>query len=257
MSAKRIWQPNKLPFDLGLGTTAALAIALLGAAFVRGYSGFGFSAIFIAFSALLTNPLPLIPVVFACEMLMTVFQARGIRGHVDWRRALTLLAGAAIALPFSVYTILSIGEGPARLVISSIILVMALILLSGWTLRNRIGTGGNIAVGIASGMANGAGVGGLPVAASLAAQPIPAHIFRATMIVYLTGVDLMTMPLMWAGGLVTWDTAIAAAMAFPILGLGVFLGGRQFLSASPDGFRRFAVFLLLALSVLGLMRALI
>ena len=93
------WQPNRLPFDLGPGTTAALAIALLGAAFVRGYSGFGFSAIFIAFAALLTNPLPLIPVIFACEITMTAFQARAIRPHVDWPRALTLLAGAAVALP--------------------------------------------------------------------------------------------------------------------------------------------------------------
>ena len=244
-----------MPFDLGPGTAAALAIALLVAAFVRGYSGFGFSAIFIAFSALLTNPLPLIPVVFACEMLMTVFQARGIRGQIDWKRALTLLAGAALALPFSVAFILSIGAENARLVVSAIVFVMALVLLSGWTLKRLIGTPGNLAVGVASGMANGAGVGGLPVAATLAAQPIPAQVFRATMIVYLTGVDLMTMPLLWMGGLVTWDTAIGLAMAFPILGVGVYLGGQRFLSTSPDNFRRFAVILLLVLSALGLVRA--
>ncbi|WP_342071807.1 sulfite exporter TauE/SafE family protein [Yoonia algicola] len=245
-----------LPFDLGPGTAAALAIALLGAAYVRGYSGFGFSAIFIAFAALVTNPLPLIPVVFACEILMTAFQARGIRGHVDWRRVLYMLGGAAVALPFSVSVMLSVGADTARIIISTIILVMSLILLTGWTLQRRIGALGHGGVGMISGACNSAGIGGLPVAAFMSAQPMQAATFRATMIVYLTGLDMITLPLLWAGGLVTWDTAIGLVMAFPLLGLGVWLGGRQFLSASPSTFRRFAVMLLMTLSVLGLLRAL-
>lgn len=228
---------------------------MLGAAFVRGYSGFGFSAIFIAFAALVTNPLPLIPVVFACEILMTVFQARSIRGHVDWRRVLYMLCGAAIALPFSVTVMLSVGVDTARIVISVIILVMSLVLMSGWTLQRRIGPLGHGGVGMISGACNSAGIGGLPVAAFMSAQPMQAAAFRATMIVYLTGLDIITLPLLWAGGLVTWDTAIGLVMAFPLLGLGVWLGGRRFLSASPSTFRRFAVMLLMTLSVLGLLRA--
>ncbi|MFO7804994.1 MAG: sulfite exporter TauE/SafE family protein [Paracoccaceae bacterium] len=246
-----------MPFDLAPGLAAALAAALLGAAYVRGYSGFGFSAIFIAFAALLTDPLPLVPVVFACEMLMTLFQARGIRPHIDWRRALTLLAGAAVILPFSVTLILSLGEGATRLAVSVIVGAMALILLSGWTLHRRVGPLGHAGAGALSGVFNAAGIGGLPVAAFLTAQPIPPAIFRATMIVYLTGLDLMTLPLMWAGGIVTWDTARAAALAFPVLGVGVWLGGRRFGSTSPEGFRTVAISLLLLLSALGLIRALL
>ncbi|MEM8536964.1 MAG: TSUP family transporter [Pseudomonadota bacterium] len=245
-----------LPFDFGPGTAAALAVALLGAAFIRGYSGFGFSAIFIASAALITNPLPLIPVVFACEIAMTAFQASGIRGQVDWRRVTWLLGGAAVALPFSVGFILSVGDTTVRLLISGIILLLSLVLLSGWYLRHAVGGPGHGAIGVLSGACNSAGVGGLPVAAFLTAQPVTASRFRATMIVYLTGLDLITLPLLWAGGLVTWDTALGVALAFPVLGIGVWLGGRQFLAASPETFRRFAVFLLLSLSVLGLIRAL-
>ncbi len=246
-----------MPFDLAPGLAAALVAALLGAAYVRGYSGFGFSAIFIAFAALLTDPLPLIPVVFACEMLMTLFQARGIRPHIDWRRAFTMLAGAAVILPFSVTLILSLGENATRLAVSAIVGVMALVLLSGWTLKRRVGAVGHAGTGAVSGLFNAAGIGGLPVAAFLTAQPIPPAIFRATMIFYLTGLDLMTLPLMWAGGVVTWDTARAAALAFPILGLGVWLGGRRFGRTSPEGFRTVAISLLLLLSALGLIRALL
>ncbi|MDG1861955.1 MAG: sulfite exporter TauE/SafE family protein [Yoonia sp.] len=246
-----------MPFDLDTTTLAALSIALFGAAFVRGYSGFGFSAIFIAFASLLTNPVPLVPVVFSCEILMTFVQARGIRGHIDWRRALTLLAGATVVLPFSVWFILSTGEQTARLVVSGIVLIMSLILLTGWTIKRKIGATGHMGTGMVSGLFNAVGIGGLPVAAFMTAQPIAAATFRATMIVYLTGLDLITLPIMWAGGGVTWDTAKAAAFAFPILLAGVLLGGRQFLSASPTTFRKFAVMLLLTLSLLGLVRILI
>ncbi|WP_341369094.1 sulfite exporter TauE/SafE family protein [Yoonia sp. BS5-3] len=244
-----------LPFDLTPGVTAALALALIGAAFVRGYSGFGFSAIVITFAAIFTNPLPLIPVVFACEMLMTIFQARGIRPDIDWRRVGAMLAGAAIVLPLSVGIILSVGEDMVRLIVSTLVLIMSLVLLSGWTLQRAIHAPGHLGVGIISGVCNGAGVGGAPVAVFMAAQPMPPAVFRATMIAFLTGLDLITLPLLWVGGLVTWETAIGAALAFPLLGLGVWLGGRQFLSTPPAAFRRFAVFLLLILSGAGLIRA--
>ena len=243
-----------MPFDLGAGVSAALAVALFGAAIVRGYSGFGFSAIFIAFAALITNPIPLIPVVFGCEILMTAFQARGIRGHIAWHPIFALLTGAAIVLPFSVAFILSIGPEAARFSVSLVILAMSLLLFSGWTLKRQIKAPGHFAVGMVSGLCNSAGVGGLPVATFLTAQPLPPAAFRATMIVYLTGLDLITFPLLWAGGLVSLDTAIALAIAFPILSLGVWLGGRQFLSAKPSTFRKFAVILLLGLSTIGLIR---
>ena len=244
-------------FDLSLWQLSVLSIALLGAAYVRGYSGFGFSAIFIAFAALITNPLPLIPVVFTCEILMTALQARGIRSHVDWRRVGALLLGAAVALPFAISVILSVGDQTARLIVSGIVFTMALVLLTGWTINRRIPLAGFTGVGVISGMCNAVGIGGLPVAAFLTAQPIAAATFRATMIVYLTGLDLITLPLMYHGGLVTQDTIIAAGFAFPLLALGVWLGGRQFLEASPKTFRKFAVMLLLTLASLGLFRALI
>lgn len=244
-------------FDLSLAQIAALTIALVGAAYVRGYSGFGFSAIIIASASLITNPLPLVPVVFACEILMTAFQARCIRPHIDWRRVGALLLGAAIVLPFSVTALLALGEDTARLVISAIVLIMSLILLSGWTLTRTIGAAGHAGVGIASGLCNAAGIGGLPVAAFMTAQPMAAATFRATMIVYLTGLDLITLPWLWHGGMITTDTALGVVYAFPFLGLGLWLGSQKFGKASPQGFRKFTIAILLILSALGLIRAIL
>lgn len=244
-----------MPFGYGPGLLAALAVALFIAAFVRGYSGFGFSAVVIAFATLVTDPRPLIPVLFACEILLSALQARSIRGHVDWRRSGLLLIGAAVAVPVSVWALVQVSAEVARLALSGIVGGLSLVLLSGWQLRRPLGPAGHVAVGAVSGLANGAGVGGLPVAALLAAQPIPAALFRGTLVVYITGMDLMTLPMMGVAGLISGETLLAMALALPFLTAGILLGGRRFLHASPQEFRRLTVILLLVLAVLGLVRA--
>ncbi len=243
-----------LPFDLSSGQGLYLAAALFAAAMIRGFSGFGFSAIFIILAALITNPLPLIPVVFSCEIAMTAFQARDIRPHVDWRRALALLGGAAVATVPAISLMARLGEDEARLAISCLILGLSLVLLSGWQLARPVGRNGNLGVGALAGIANSAGVGGLPVAAFLTAQPVSPAVFRATMIVFLTGIDLMALPVMAANGLVGPQTLTGILLAFPVLALGIWAGSRGFAAVSQVHFRRAVVLLLTLLALFNIAR---
>ncbi|OED46465.1 sulfite transporter TauE/SafE [Rhodobacteraceae bacterium (ex Bugula neritina AB1)] len=244
----------ELPFDLSTGQGAFLAAALFAAALIRGFSGFGFSAIFIILAALITNPLPLIPVVFSCEIAMTGFQARGIRPYIDWRRAFALLAGAAIATVPAIAIMSRLGEYEARLAISCLILVLSLILLSGWQVSRPVGRNATAGVGALSGIANSAGVGGLVAAAFLTAQPVAPAVFRATMIVFLTGIDVMALPVMAANGLVGPQTLTGILLAFPILGLGIWAGSLTFQAVSQTLFRRAVVLMLTALSLINIAR---
>jgi uncharacterized membrane protein YfcA len=243
-----------LPFDLSSGQGLYLAAALFVAAMIRGFSGFGFSAIFIILAALTTNPLPLIPVVFSCEIAMTAFQARGIRPHVDWHRAFALLGGAAVATVPAIAIMARLDEQAARLAISCLILGLSLVLLSGWQMARPVGRNGNLGVGALAGIANSAGVGGLPVAAFLTAQPVPPAVFRATMIVFLTGIDLMALPVMAANGLVGPQTLSGILLAFPVLGLGIWAGSRGFVAVSQVQFRRAVVVLLTLLALFNIAR---
>ena len=56
-------------------------------------------------------------------------------------------------------------------------------------------------------------------------------------------------------GLITSDTWVAALISLPLLAIGVWLGGRRFISASPENFRRMAISLLAFLAVLGLLKS--
>lgn len=246
-----------LPFDLDALSAVYLAVVLFGAAFVRGYSGFGLSALVIAGAGLVTDPLHLVPVVLMADVMLTAAQARGIWRHIDWRRVLTMFAGALVGVPAGLATLSAIGADGTRLAISVFILAMCAVLWWGWTFRQTVGTGGHVGAGLVSGFANAAGVGGLPVAAFFAAQNMPAAAFRATLIVYFTVMDLWTLPLMGRQGIITQDSFVALAWGMPLFLMGIHLGGRHFLAAQPQEFRRFAIVLLAILAILGLVKAVI
>jgi hypothetical protein len=244
-----------LPFGLGIGEAAFLAAALFGAAFVRGYSGFGFAALSMSAAALVMNPLQFVAVVLVVDFAMTAQQARDIRPDIDWRRVAALSAGAVVGVPAGVWVLSSVGVDAVRLFLSVFILVMCALLLAGLALPRPAGAAAHGGVGVVSGLANAAAVGGLPVAVFFAAQPIAPAVFRATLIAYFTFLDFLTVPALWAAGFVTAETITAAILAAPFLAAGIWAGGRAFRRGNPQGFRRFAILVLAALALLGLWRS--
>jgi hypothetical protein len=244
-------------FGLGLGAAIWMGVAILVAAFIRGYSGFGYSAIVIAASGVVTNPLHFVATVVILETAMSLQAFRGVGSQIDWRRVGLMMAGAVVGLPLGLWVLTGVSENTARAVISVYILIMCCVLLAGWRLRAEVRGGPNVVAGLVSGLANAPGMGGLPVAAFFAAQPMAAATFRATLIAYFPILDLYSAPLYWWHGLVTWNTLWIALAALPLTFLGNWLGSRHFLNTDPKDFRRFAIILLAGLAALGLIKAVI
>jgi uncharacterized protein len=246
-----------MPYDLGPMALVWMAAATFVAGFVRGYSGFGFSAMVIAASSLVTNPLNFVFVVVLLETVMSLQAAKGAGPDVDWKRVGWLLGGAAIGLPIGLWVLTGVSEATARAVISGYVLMMCGVLLAGWRLRAEVAGAANGVVGVISGLANAPGMGGLPVAAFFAAQPMPASVFRATLIAFFPLLDLYSAPLYWLAGMVSWDAVWASVLLLPVTLLANWLGGRHFFGTDPQDFRRFAIVLLAGLAALGLGKALL
>jgi uncharacterized protein len=244
-----------MPYELGPLAVGWMLLATFVAGFVRGYSGFGFSAMIVAASSLVTNPLNFVFVVVILETVMSIQAAKGAGPDVDWRRVVWLMGGAAIGLPLGLWVLTGVGEDTARAVISAYVLLMCAVLLVGWQLRTEVAGAGNGVAGFVSGLANAPGMGGLPVAAFFAAQPMSATVFRATLIAYFPLLDLYSAPLYWLAGMVSWDALWASLLLLPVTLLANWLGGRHFFGTDPQDFRRFAIVLLAGLAALGLGKA--
>lgn len=244
-----------MPFGLSPGEAALVALGMVVAGYVRGYSGFGFAALVMSFAALVTDPFPFVAVVILADIVMTAGQARGIWAHIDWRRVVTLFVGALVGVPAGVVALQAVGLDLGRLVLSAFVLVMCALLWLGFSIRNQ-GDGQHVGVGVISGFANAMAVGGLPVAVFFTAQSVPPVVFRATVIAYFTALDLWSLPVLWMAGRITEDSFVATAFGLPFMLAGLWAGGKKFNKASPQDFRKFAILLLAVLSVAGIWKSL-
>jgi len=236
-------------------TLSALALVVFGAGYVRGFSGFGFSAIVVSAMALIMDPVVIIVMVMIFEICASLFQVKNAWRHIDKPQLSRLLGGAMIGMPVGVTVLVMLDVNAVRIIISLLILSLCLVLLSGWSLKNRPGTIGQLLVGVGSGLANSAAIGGLPVGLFLTAQNTEPLRFRANMIGYLFTLDIIGIAIMAYHDRFSTDIVLTAMALLPVMFAGVYLGSRQFFSTPPTSFRRLVIILLILLSLAGLAKS--
>ena len=240
-------------------STPALLIMISGlmlASLARGYSGFGFSALLIASWSIVTEPAKAIALALILEVAASIFQALSVWKDVPWKRVGLLMAGAIIGTPIGVLILKHTDERILRMGIAGFVFLGAMALLAGWKLKARANQAGISGVGFVSGVCNGAvGMGGMPVAIFLTADGDSPKRIRASVVAYFFLVDLAGILFLAREGFVGVESFSLAILALPILLLGMWAGGRHFLGATPEGFRRISLGLLLLLAMIGMARA--
>ncbi|WP_168769454.1 sulfite exporter TauE/SafE family protein [Yoonia sediminilitoris] len=240
--------------NLPLPVAIWFAVVLFGASYVRGFSGFGFTAVLMIG---LSTGLPIaeiVPLSIALELAASAAQARGILRNVDWKKLAILAVTGALSTPIGIYSLAFMHDLALRILVLAFILGASCYLVlsrrhprrfSGWTYA---------LAGASVGIINGAtALSGLVLALFLALTDNSPAKIRATMIAYLFLADF------WAGGILLaagfYDSIIFAriAVSLPVLALGVWLGSRHFAAARPETFRHVVLWLLLVLSGLGLL----
>jgi len=246
------------PLALDWATLVFTVAVILLAAVVRGYSGFGFSAIVVTGLTLALPPAEVVPIALLLEIAASLGMLRYVRTEISWHLVRWLLLGAALGMPAGFLLLGAVPADAMRVVISLLVLALSLLIWCGFRLRGASGGGGTFATGVVSGVANGsAAIGGLPVVVFLLSTATGAAMTRATLIFYFMVGDIYGTAVAATHGLVVGETLARAGVLLLPLYLGVALGNRRFLKSPPETFRRLALLLLMALSVLGLLRAVV
>ena len=232
-----------------------MAVVFL-AGVVRGFAGFGFSALTVAGMSLVISPARVVPVAFMLEVLASLTLLRSVWSDIDWKWLRPLLIGNALTIPLGVAALALVREGPLRALVSTVILIAAVLLLAGLRAPWPDGRGLRLGTGLASGVFNGlAAIGGMIVAVMLLSTSISAAAARATLIVLFLVTDLYS--LAWAGGTGLIDSSAALWAAWLVLPMviGIAVGHRRFLKVDEAQFRRAVLTLLAFVAALGLLRA--
>ena len=234
---------------------AAMAVVLL-AGIVRGFAGFGFSALTVAGMSLFVSPAQVVPAAFVLEVVASIALLRSVWRDIDWHWLRPLLIGNAMAIPVGVWMLAIVPDTPLRAIVSGVILLAATSLLLGVRAPWPDSSGVRLATGFASGIFNGlAAIGGMVVAVMLFSTTIPAAAARATMVTMFLATDLYSLG--WAGGAGLLDANLLrwiAWLVMPML-IGIAIGSRHFVDVSEERFRRIVLRVLAVVAALGLLRA--
>lgn len=234
---------------------AAAAIIFL-AAIVRGYSGFGFSLLAITALSLIYPPAAVIPSIFLLEIAASIHMLPSIWREIHWRSIAWLILGSIAGTPLGVAALSHFPPAPMTLALAVFVLTATLLLWRGFALRTMPNAPATLAIGTAAGAANGAfGIGGPPVILFYFASPAGHAAGRASLVFYFLATDLIGLGFMSRDGLVTWESAVKAAVFLPALAAGVWLGSRSFRSADPAKFRRIVLIVLAVLAVITAVKA--
>jgi uncharacterized membrane protein YfcA len=239
----------------------ALSVAVVAVsvgAYVRGYSGFGSSLIWISGMSIVFAPVVVVPAVYIMELVASARLVPFVWRDADWRSLRWLIPGACLGLPPGLYLLSTLPPGPVRVAIALVVVGATIVLSRGFALKAVPGSAPAAMTGVTSGIMNGwTGIGGPPVIVFYFSSPVPVAVSRASLIVFLFVLDVFAIALAGAQALVTTEVLVLAAiLSIPVL-IGISLGHRRFIQTPPETFRRLVVVLLGLLSLGVLARAIL
>ncbi|MEX2016248.1 MAG: sulfite exporter TauE/SafE family protein [Candidatus Hydrogenedentales bacterium] len=200
-------------------------LAVFIGAFVQGCLGFGFGMIALPILLLFFAATTIVPLIGMLGMINTTYMLYRCRHDVRPRLVLGLSAGAAVGLPIGVAVLKTLDGPPIKIFVGVLMIVLALILLSGWqrpVKRLRWAVPG---AGFLSGFLGGStSVADPPLILFLANQATPKNEFRATMVAYFTLMAVYALVVFYLNKLVTRDVMQIWLQFAPVMVLGTLAG---------------------------------
>ena len=230
-------------------------IAVFSGAYLKGYTGFGASMLWVTSLSLVLPPLQVVPMVLMFEVVTSITLLPQIWKKVCWRSIGILLLGSWAATPIGIYALSNLPATPIYLALSIVVFIAAVLILRGFALAKQPGSLATFGVGLMAGVLNGSmGIVGPPVVLFYFSSPIGLVAGRASIITYFIGTDSVGTAMFATQGLIDTTVYWRTLIFLPILIVGVWVGNHGFIKTDPETFKKIALFVLMALSVILFVR---
>jgi uncharacterized protein len=234
----------------GLGWLAA---AIIAAGLVRGFAGFGSAMIIMPAASSVLEPFAALAFLVVIELWGPLPNLRaalrdGHRGEV-----LRLMLGAAIGLPFGLWTLSKLSPAVFGWGVSGAVLILLLLVMTGWRYAGTLRPAAIVGLGSMGGFLGGvAGVPGPPVIMFYMASSRAIAVIRANFLLYLLGFDVLMLSVFAVFGLLDATAAVVALILVPVYMVANVIGARLFDPDRETLFRAVAYSVIAASALLGL-----
>lgn len=233
------------------------AVILL-ASFVRGFSGFGFSASSISLLSFILPPVEIVPIILLLEVIASFFMIPSIWAKINWKFVVYLLFGIALGTPIGVKLLSILEPKLMHMVISITVIFFAVLLIKGYKNKKLNHNLSKFFVGTVAGAANGFGtLAGLPIALYFLVITVEPAVIRASIAALFFFTDSYALILTYFSGLLDLSFLFRTLPLIFIVPIGVFLGTKFFTGSSKENYKKYVLYFLIIVSIFGLIRTLI
>src|SRR6056300_29572 len=241
--------------NLNLNNFILFSLIIFMASIVRGFNGFGFSAISVSGLSFILPPIEIVPIILLLEVFVSIFMVPYIWNKIDWKFVIQILIGIIIGSPIGLFLLKYLSPQITHLIICLVVIFFSLLLMMGYTnlkINNFIS---KVATGTISGIVNGfSTLGGLPVALFLLVTSIQPAIIRGSLAALFFLTDIYAFILSFFGGIIDMTTIFRVFSIIIVLPLGVYIGDNFFIKAKEATYRKVVFYFLLLISAIGILR---
>ena len=242
-------------FELSLSSFIFIVFVVLLASIVRGFNGFGFSAICVSGLTFVLPTIEIVPIILILEVLISIFMIPYIWNKIDWKFVFKLLIGIIIGSPIGLYLLKYLAPETTHLSVCLIIIFFSILLMKGYSNQKINNNYAKFFTGIISGTLNGlTTLGGMPVALFLLITSIQPAIIRGSLAALFFLTDIYAFILSFFVGIVDMTTIYRVVLLIIILPIGVFIGNNFFVKSKEETYRKVVFYFLIFISIFGIFR---
>ena len=243
--------------NLSLENFVFFCSIILLASFVRGFSGFGFSASSVSLLSFILPPKEIVPIILLLEIIASFFMIPSIWSKINWKFVFYLLLGVIFGTPFGVRLLSVLEPSITHLFISIVVLFFAFLLLKGYTNKKLNNNISKFFVGSIAGGVNGFGtLAGLPIALYLLIIVAEPAVIRASLAALFFFTDFYALILSYFNDILNLAVFYRTIPLIFLVPIGVVLGTKLFKESSKENYKRYVLYFLIVVSIFGLIRSL-
>ena len=244
-----------LYFELSLVEIYFVVFVVFMASIIRGFNGFGFSAICISGFSFILPAIEIVPIILALEVIISIFMVPYIWNKIDWNFVFKLLLGITIGSPIGLYLLKHLNPDTTHLSVCLLVIFFSILLMKGYSNQKIDNNYGKIFTGIISGTLNGlTTLGGMPVALFLLTTSIQPAVIRGSLAALFFLTDIYAFILSSFAGIVDMITIYRVILLILVLPIGVFIGNKFFIKSKEETYRKVVFYFLISISILGIYR---
>ena len=241
--------------QLSLLNFSLLILIVFIASIIRGFNGFGFSAICISGFSFILPAIQIIPIILILEVLISIFMIPYIWNKIDWKFVSQVLIGIVAGSPVGLYLLKTLSPTITHLLVCLIIIFFSLLLMRGYSNKKINNNPIKIFVGLISGSINGlTTLGGMPVALFLLITNIQPAIIRGSLAALFFLTDFYAFILSFFFGIVELTSIYRTLPLIIILPIGVYIGNKFFIKSKEETYRKVVFYFLIIISAIGIIK---